>query len=173
LTGTAAESRDRVLLGVVVNAHGIKGEVKVKTFTAAPERIAAYGPLATESGRPLVIAQLRAGRGGEAIVRFDGVSDRNSAEALKGEGLYVARSALPEPEAGSFYLADLIGLRAEDANGTLLGHVQAMHNFGAGDVLEIAMVNGDSEFLPFSDSAVPVVDVARGRIIVERSAEIQ
>ena len=92
----------RVLLGVVVAAHGIKGEVKVKTFTESPVGLGAYGPLMTEAGRVLEVAALRPGKAGEAVVRFDGIADRNAAERLKGQSLFVPRSALPPPEEGEF-----------------------------------------------------------------------
>jgi 16S rRNA processing protein RimM len=153
-------------LGAVAGAHGIKGEVKVKIFTETPEGLGAYGPLTTESGRTLTIASLRGSKPGEAIVRFENVPDRNAAEGLRGEGLYVPRAALPEPEADEFYLADLIGLRAEDSAGNHFGVVSAVHNFGAGPVLEIALADGGSEFVPFADATVPIVDIAGGRIVV-------
>jgi len=151
---------------VITGAHGIKGEVKVKTFTQSPEGLGAYGPLLTEDGRRFQIAALRPGKGEEAIVRFAGVSDRNAAETLKGEHLYVPRAALPPPEPGEFYHADLIGLRAEDASGNALGTVRAVHNFGAGDVIEIEFPDRKTEFIPFTDDSVPVVDTANGRIVI-------
>jgi 16S rRNA processing protein RimM len=157
---------DKVLLGAVTGAHGIKGEVKVKTFTEAPENLAAYGALTTEDGRTLEIAQLRPTKGGEAVVRFAGISDRNAAESLKGEGLYVARAQLPEPEAGDYYHTDLIGLRAEAPDGAVIGTIAAIHNFGAGDVLEVKFPDGGSEFVPFTDDGVPVVDIPGGRVVV-------
>jgi 16S rRNA processing protein RimM len=156
----------RVLLGVVIAAHGIKGEVKVKTFTESPERLSVYGPLTTEAGRALEVAALRASKGDEAVVRFAGISDRNAAERLKGQSLYVPRSALPEIGEHEFYLADLIGLRAEDAAGKQLGVVKAVHNFGAGDVLEIEFKGGTTEFVAFTDTNVPTVDIGGGRVVI-------
>jgi 16S rRNA processing protein RimM len=156
----------RVLLGVITAAHGIKGEVKVKTFTESPDRLNAYGTLTTEDGRTLQIAGLRVVKGDDAVVRFAGVGDRNAADSLKGQRLYVPRAALPPPEDGEFYHTDLIGLRAEDISGAILGTVNAVHNFGAGDVLELALAGGGNEFVPFTDPIVPVVDIAAGRIVV-------
>jgi 16S rRNA processing protein RimM len=153
---------------VVVAAHGIKGEVKVKSFTATPEGLGAYGPVTTEGGRQLEIAALRPGKGDDAVVRFAGISDRNTAESLKWQWLYVPRAALPAPVANEFYHADLIGLRAEDASGKPLGTVRALHNFGAGDLIEIEFPNGETEFLPFTDANVPAVDIAGGRIVIQR-----
>jgi 16S rRNA processing protein RimM len=157
----------RVLLGAVMSAHGIKGEVKVKTFTEHADGLAAYGPVLTEDGRRFEIAALRATKADEAVVRFAGVADRNAAETLKGQRLYVPRAALPEPEAGAFYHADLVGLRAEDASGNVLGTVSAVHNFGAGDMLEIERTDGEAELVPFTDANVPIVDIAAGRIVIE------
>ena len=112
------------------------------------------------------MAALRPGKAGEAVVRFAGISDRNKAEALKGQSLYVPRSALPAPNEREFYLADLIGLRAEDARGKLLGVVKAVHNFGAGDVLEIELTDSKTEFVAFTDTNVPEVDIAGGRFVI-------
>jgi 16S rRNA processing protein RimM len=156
----------RVLLGVVATAHGIKGEVKVKTFTKTPDSLGAYGPVTTQDGRVLEIAALRATKADEAVVRFAGIADRNTAETLKGAQLHVERESLPAPGLREFYYADLVGLNAEDASGKRLGTVHGVHNFGAGDVIEIALAGGGTEFLSFSDAVVPVVDVAAGRIVV-------
>jgi 16S rRNA processing protein RimM len=159
----------RILLGVVVAAHGIKGEVKVKTFTQTPASLGAYGPVTMEDGRAVEIAALRPTKRDEAVIRFAGVADRNAAEALKGTQLYVERAALPPPAPREFYHADLVGLCAEDASGKKLGTVQGVHNFGAGDVLEIAFAGGDTEFVAFTDAVVPVVDIPAGRIVIELS----
>ena len=156
----------RVLLGVVTGAHGIKGEVKVKTFTAFPEGLADYGPLTTEAGHTLDVETLRPAKADEAVVRFAGVADRNAAERLKGQSLYVPRSALPPPDEGEFYLTDLIGLSAEDAAGQVIGTVKAVHNFGAGDMLEIEFPDKKTEFVAFTDANVPAVDIAGGRVVI-------
>jgi len=154
-------------LGAVIAAHGIKGEVKVKTFTSSPEALSAYGPLATDSGHALTIVALNPVKGDEAIVRFQGIDDRNAAENLKGRQLFVARASLPEPEADEFYLADLVGLRVEDRAGTHLGKVRAIHNFGAGDIIELERAGGGTEFIPFNSSVTREIDVAKGRIVIE------
>ena len=160
-----------MLLGVVLGAHGIKGEVKVRTFTAGPERLNAYGPVATEHGRALEIASLRTAKNNEVIVTFAGIDDRNGAEALKGQRLFVPRAALPEPVAEEFYHADLVGLDAVDETGAALGRVKAVHNFGAGDVLEIEDGAGDARFIAFTVDAVPTVDLANKRIVVRPSRD--
>ena len=156
----------RILLGVVTAAHGIKGEVKVKTFTQSPEGLGAYGPVIVEDGRQFEITALRSSKADEAVVRFAGIADRNAAERLKGQRLYVPRAALPATEAGEFYHADLIGLKAEDGSGNLLGTVRGVHNFGAGDVIEIEFADGTTEFIAFNDDSVPAVDIATGRIVI-------
>ncbi len=158
-------SRD-VLLGVVIGAQGLAGEVRVKTFTTQPEQIAAYGPLHTADGRRFTIADLRSHRGDVVIVAFEGVASRNAAESLKGVELYVARAALPQAGEDEFYHADLVGLRAEDGQGHELGEVRAVHNFGAGDVLEIARADGGNLFVSFTKETVPIIDLAERRIVV-------
>ena len=139
----------------------------MKTFTQSPEGLGAYGPVIVEDGRQFEIAALRISKPDEAVVRFSGIADRNTAESLKGQRLYVPRTALPATEAGEFYFADLVGLRAEDRAGKVLGTVCGVHNFGAGDVIEIEFSNGSTEFIAFSDANVLVVDIAAGRIVIE------
>lgn len=155
-----------ILLGAVLGAHGLKGEVKVKTFTEAPDSLGAYGPLTTEDGRQLRVANVRPTKGGEAVVELKGISTRDAAESLKGQKLYVSRAALPEPAQGEYYLADLVGLAVEDETGKRIGTVAALHNFGAGDVIEIEAGDGTTDFIPFTDAAVPIVDIAGGRIVI-------
>ena len=161
-----------VLVGVVLGAHGLKGEVKVKAFTDAPESLAEYGPVFAGDGRHFVIAGTRTGKADEVIVRIEGICDRTAAESLKGQRLYIPRAALPEPEAEEFYHVDLIGLAVEDAAGAPLGRVRAIHNFGAGDVVEIEAPAGDTSFIPFTREAVPVIDVAGKRIVVQPPRDI-
>jgi 16S rRNA processing protein RimM len=158
---------ERVLLGAVLGAHGIKGEVRVKTFTLNPEDLGRYGPLSTRSGRRLAVVAVRASKSGEAVVAFEGIKDRNGAEALDGEELYIARAALPPPEAGEFYHADLVGLAVADRSGSIFGKVLALHNFGAGDIVEIEFTGGKTEFVPFNAATVRAIDVASGRIVID------
>ncbi len=162
-----------ILLGAVFGAHGLKGEVKVKTFTETPDRLGAYGPLHDSAGRSFTVAALRVTDASSAVVRFDGVDGRDAAEALKGTELFVARGALPDTEAEEFYHADLVGLRAEDEEGRLLGHVRGIHNFGAGDVLDIEKPDGSEALLPFTREFVPTVDVKTGRVVVAMPEEVE
>jgi 16S rRNA processing protein RimM len=155
-----------LLLGVVIGAQGLRGDLRVKTFTETPERLSAYGPLRARDGREFEAADVRALKPDVAVVHFAGIDDRNAAEALKGVELFVARDVLPVPEEDEFYHADLVGLRAEDAEGRLIGEVRAIHNFGAGDVIEIVRSDGGNMFLSFTRATVPTVDPKAGRIVV-------
>jgi 16S rRNA processing protein RimM len=152
---------------VIVGAHGIKGAVRIKPFTAEPNGLAAYGPVSDEAGARRFAVQTIGVAGGAVLAKLSGVADRNAAEALKGLRLYVARAALPQTRANEYYHADLIGLAAETADGRRLGTVLAVHNFGAGDVLELALAQGGTAMLPFSHAAVPEVDLAGGRVVVD------
>ena len=163
-----------ILLGAIIGAHGLKGEVKVKTFTETPERLGAYGPLHDKDGRSFTVAAVRVARCGRcAVVRFEGIGDRDASEALKGVELFVARDALPDTEAEEFYHADLIGLRAEDEEGRLIGHIRGIHNFGAGDVLDLEKPDGSEALLPFTREFVPIVDVKAGRVVIVAPEEIE
>jgi len=137
----------------------------VKTFTESPENLAAYGPVETEDGRRFTIESLRPTKGDEAVVRFAGIAGRNAAETFKGERLYVPREALPPPEAGEFYVEDLIGLEVEDSEGKPLGTIVGLHNFGAGEMIEIEAASGERSYIPFNDDCVPVVDIGGGRVV--------
>ncbi|WP_298726310.1 ribosome maturation factor RimM [uncultured Ferrovibrio sp.] len=157
-----------VMLGVVIGAQGIRGEVRVKTFTAEPEAIGDYGPLQDASGqRRFKLTVRRVSKGDVVIASIEGVTDRNAAEALKGTELHVERTALPQAEPGEYYHADLIGLQAITVTGRVLGQVVAVHNFGAGDMLEVRTEGGRSAMVPFTDDAVPEVDIAGGKLLVE------
>ena len=155
-----------VLLAAVIGAQGLKGEVKAKLFTAAPDALPRYGVLHTASGRKFRITAFRPTKAGEAVIAFEGVHDRNTAEALKGTELFVDRAALPETEDDEFYHADLIGLEARDSEGRVLGKVSAIHNYGASDVIELARPDGDTVLLAFSRETVPVLNIAAGYIMV-------
>ena len=156
----------RVCLGVVAGPHGVRGLVKVKAFTEVPESIAAYGPLTDEDGREHFGVEILGKASGMILARLEGVSDRDQAVALRGTRLFVLRSALPAPTEEEFYHADLIGMSAVSASGQDIGKVHAVHNFGAGDILEIRTAEGGSLDLPFTKAAVPKVDLAAGCLTV-------
>ncbi len=160
-----AETR-HILLGRIVAAHGIRGDVLVHSYAGEPEAIGSYGPLASADGkRTFKLRVVRVTPKG-VIARVAGVADRSGAEAIAGTDLYVRREQLPAAEEGAFYHADLIGLAARAPDGTAIGPVVGVHNFGAGDLLEIAIGGSRrTELIPFSDAFVPEVDLA-GRAVV-------
>lgn len=158
----------RVLLGEITTVHGIKGEVVIRSHTADPEDIAAYGPLTDEAGtRSFQVTSARAGPKG-VVARLKGIDDRNAAERLRGTALYVDRDALPETEEDNeYYVTDLIGLAAVGEDGKPLGKVLAVQNFGAGDLLEVAIAEQRAtELIPFTDACVPHVDLTAGTVTV-------
>jgi len=162
-----SEKAPRVLLGRITTAHGIRGDVVIESYTAAPEDIAAYGPLQSEDGAKRFDVKVVRVTPRGVIARVAGVSDRNAAEALRGTSLYALRADLPEAEAGEYYHADLVGLRVEDADGKRIGTVAGVHNYGAGDLLELRLDGvAVTELIPFTDAFVPVVDIAGGRVSV-------
>lgn len=157
----------KVLLGRITGAHGIRGDVLVSAHTADPADLSSYGPLTDEKGaRRFEIVDMRIGAKG-VVVRFKGVSDRTQAEALRGQNLYVARSALPKAEDGAYYHVDLIGLQAVETCGAEIGEVIAIQDFGAGTLLEIRKHSSkQTELIPFTDAFVPTVDIEAGRVVV-------
>jgi 16S rRNA processing protein RimM len=161
----------RVCLGQIGAPHGVRGEVHLHSFTAEPAAIASYGSLATDDGRVVNIENLRPGKRG-FVAKLAGVTDRSAAERLVNAKLYVPRERLPQPHAADeYYYADLVGLRAVDRAGNELGTVVAVHNFGAGDIIEIKPALGnETELLPFDTMTVPEVDIAHGRLIIDLPA---
>jgi len=155
-----------ILLAAIIGAQGLKGAVKVKLFTEAPESLSRYGVLKDKHGKRFEVTAIRSGKDGEAVISFAGVDDRDAAEALKGTELFIARDQLPATAEEEFYHADLIGLEAQDSEGRTLGKVTAIHNYGASDVMEIARPDGDSVLLAFTRETVPVIDIASGRVVV-------
>ena len=157
----------RVCLGQIGAAHGVQGEVRLHSFTADPAAITSYGPLEGEDGRVFAIEAMRPAKD-HFVAKIAGVADRNAAELLKNLKLYVPRARLPEPDApDEFYHADLIGLVVVDRAGEKLGTVVAVHNFGAGDLIEMNPASGGkTQLLPFDDVHVPTVDIAAGKIVV-------
>jgi 16S rRNA processing protein RimM len=149
-------------------AHGLKGEMRLWSFTQDPAAVARYGPLESEDGRRRFdIEDLRPGKA-YFVARLSGVRDKNAAEALRNTKLYVPRERLPKTEdKESFYHADLIGLAVVTTKGVNIGEVAAVHNFGAGDIVEIRLTDRSTVLLPFTDAAVPKVDIDAGQIIVD------
>lgn len=159
---------DRICIGAILGAFGIAGEVRLKSFCSQPADIAAYGPLFTEDGaRQFRISLTRPVAGGFGA-RVTGVVTREQAEALRGTSLFIDRAKLPSLPDDEFYHTDLIGLDAIDTGGERLGKVLAVHNHGAGDIIEISSIRHKSALLlPFTKAIVPNVDLAAGRLIVD------
>ena len=159
-------SKDRVLLGVVAAPHGIRGVVRIKSFTEDPMSLGAYGPLSDESGKKEYRVEPLSAARGAVLARIEGVADRTAAEALRGLRLYVERSALPETGEREWYEADLVGLAAVGKDGRDWGKVIAFHDFGAGSVMEVS----GGAMLPFTDAVVPEIDVPGGKVVVDPPA---
>jgi 16S rRNA processing protein RimM len=165
-------SAKKICVAKIGAAHGVRGEVRLWTFTKDPLAVASYGPLETRDGtRRFAIKRVRAAKT-HLVATLDGISTREAAEQLNGVELFVAREKLPAPADGEFYHADLIGLATESTQGEALGRIVAVHNFGAGDIIEIAPASGPTIMLPFSSAVVPVVDVAGGKVVIDKPAEI-
>ncbi len=165
----AARGERRVLLGIVAAAHGVRGEIRIRSFCAKPADIGAYGPLSDEQGtRTFTVRPESVSSRGDVIARIDGVADRNAAEALRGLRLYAARAALPPTAPGEWYEDDLVGLAARGPDGRMWGTVLAVHDFGAGTVLELSGgEHGRSFMVPFNHAVAPAVDVEGGTITVD------
>ena len=167
----AGNDRSRVCVGAIAGAFGVRGEARIKSFCAEPEAIAEYGPLESEDGRQTFTLRItRAVKGGLAA-RLSGVASREAVEALKGTRLYAPRDRLPDLAEDEFYHADLIGLTVADTGGAPLGRVRAIHDHGAGDMLEVIGPGGREILIPFTRAAVPTVDLAAGRIVADLPEE--
>jgi 16S rRNA processing protein RimM len=154
-------------------AHGVRGAVKLWTFTEDPMAVKRYGPLATKDGaRHFEVTQAREAKG-HLVATLKGIATREDAERLNGIELYIARDQLPATDNDEYYHADLIGLAAVTPANEPLGRVIAIHNFGAGDIIEIAPLQGATLLLPFTNAVVPTVDLEGGRVVIELPAEIE
>jgi 16S rRNA processing protein RimM len=163
-----APAQNRICVARIGAAVGTRGEVRLWSFTSDPQAIAGYGILESADGaRRFEIEGLRPGKG-FFVARLNGIADRSAAEQLSNIDLYVPRERLPEPDEDEFYHADLVGLDAHDPRGNRIGTVVAVHNFGAGDLLEIAPSNGgETALVPFTVATVPKVEIASGRIVID------
>jgi 16S rRNA processing protein RimM len=166
----AGSDDKRVCLGVVTGAHGVRGLLRVKPFTRQPADVAAYGPVEDEAGARRFALEVVGAQKGVVLVRVPGILDRDAAERLKGVRLHVPRAALPAPDEEEYYHADLLGLRVDLVDGSALGRIRAVHDFGAGDSLEVEKADGGTVMVPFTRAAVPVVDLALGRLVVDPPA---
>ena len=168
--GKVTKLEKPVQMAVIGAAHGIKGEVRVRSFTGDPAALGDYGPLQDEAGRAFEVVSARPAKE-VSIVRFKDIATREAAEALNGTALFVDRSALPaDLEEEEFYHSDLIGLAVRDENGAEIGTVSAIHDFGAGDILEVKREGGPSVMIPFTRAAVPEVAPAKGLVRIDSLA---
>jgi len=166
-------SQTLILVGRVAGAFGVRGEVRITSFTAEPLALLDYKALKREDGSPgLTLTAGRAAKGA-FIGRAAEIATREQAEALRGLRLYIARDALPEPDEDEFYVADLVGLDVVSAEGEALGRVKSVHDFGAGDLLEIEPPQGPSWWLPFTREAVPEVSISERRIVAVKPEETE
>jgi 16S rRNA processing protein RimM len=167
-------STDRLIeVGRVAGAFGVRGEVRITTFTADPLALLKYKALKRSDGSPaLTLTHARAAKGG-IVARAKEVETRDQAEAARGLKLFIDRGDLPPPDEDEFYLADLIGLEARGADGAVIGRIRAVENFGAGDLLEIAPPAGPSWWLPFTRETTPEIRLADGYVVVIRPAEVE
>lgn len=163
----------RICVARIGAAHGVRGEVKLWPFTEDPMAVLHYGPLSTKDGaRQFEVVRARTAKD-HLVAVLKGVVSREDAARVNGLELYIAREKLPATDTGEYYHADLIGLRAIDAKGEVVGKVLAVHNFGAGDIIEIAPPQGASLLLPFTNAVVPNVDLASGHVVIELPKEIE
>lgn len=161
MAATGDRSERRIALAAVAGAHGVKGEVRLKLFSDSVESLSRHETLFVGGAERRLLA-VREGK--MAVARFEGVDDRSAAEALRGSLVEVDRSALPALEEGEYYHVDLIGLPAVDGQGTAVGTVAAVENYGAGDLLEIESSSGKRSLIPFKAG---VADLANGRIVLD------
>lgn len=159
---------DHICVGAIAGSFGVQGEVRLKSFCSDPEAIASYGPLYGEDGKTTYKVKLTRPVAGGLGARISGVDTKEQADALKGVSLFADRDRLPSLPDDEFYHTDLIGLTAQDTGGAVIGTVRAVHNHGAGDLLEILGPGMKSALLlPFTLAAVPTVDLAAGKIVVD------
>jgi 16S rRNA processing protein RimM len=168
---TALRSRgeghtQRICVGIVTGAQGVKGAVRIKSFTEVPEDIACYGPVEDEAGGLSFELRLVGTAKGVVIAHVSGVENRDQAETMRGLHLYLPRSALPQTEPDEYYHADLIGLEAVLEDGTPVGRIRAIHDFGAGDTLELVRPAAPPIMVPFTRAVVPVVEPAARRLVL-------
>ena len=164
---TKPAASELICVGAVTGARGIKGDIRIKSFTADPEAIASYGPLYDKAGSQTFDLRVTGQAKGQLVGRIKGTADRTAAEKLKGLQFFVPRDSLPSPQDDEFYVTDLIGLRAEDVEGNTLGTISSVDNFGAGDVLEIVGKVSGGLMVPFTKAAVPRIDIQEGLVIID------
>ena len=168
LTEAIEMSNHKLCVGVITAPHGVRGQVRVKSFTAEPGDIARYAPLVDTDGEREYRLEFVGHAKGVLLASVDGVRDRNAAETLRGAELFIDRDTLSEPEdEDEFYHADLVGLAAVRPDGSAYGTVKALHDFGAGDMIEFELANNSDVILPFTRAVVPEIDLEQNRLVVD------
>jgi 16S rRNA processing protein RimM len=153
-------------VGQFAGAHGVRGLVKLRSFTAEPQAVFDYQPLSDESGARIYKVTFKSAAGDHLIVTVEGITSKEEADELRGDRLYVPRKVLPPTGKSEFYESDLLGLHAFDAGGRAYGKVMGIHDHGAGVFLEIGSSKKDSFMLPFKDAFVPKVEIEDGKVLV-------
>ena len=156
-----------ICVGAITGARGLKGEVRIKSFTADPKGISSYGDVFEENGKISYQISITGQAKGQILARLNGIEDRDAANSLKGARLYIPKSALPPTEEDEFYFSDLVGLRADLVDGGCLGKVKGVHDFGAGAILEVVGGEVGTVMVPFTIASVPEVDKASGRVVID------
>jgi len=159
--------QELIFVGAVTGARGLKGEVRIKSFTADPKGISSYGDVFEENGEKSYTVRVNGQSKGQVFATLSGIDNRTAAEALKGTRLYVPKAALPEPDEDEFYFSDLVGLKADLVDGGTLGKIKEVHDFGAGSILEVVGGALGVVMVPFTRVAVPIVDMAAGRVVID------
>ncbi len=173
MTQDANKTAQLLLVGAVTGPHGVRGQVRVKSFTQDPDQLVAYGPLTDATGTKTFSMIITGESKGQFLAKLSGVNDRNTAEAARGLQLFISRDALPETDEDEFYHADLLGLKAVLPDQTPLGTVRHVQNFGAGDLLEVDLEDGGTELYPFTLGVVPSVDIAGGKVVIDPPASVE
>ncbi|MDR3425598.1 MAG: ribosome maturation factor RimM [Alphaproteobacteria bacterium] len=163
---TTKNTPQKICVGQFAGAHGVRGLIKLRSFTAQPEAIFTYAPLSDQEGARTFTLALKSAAKDHFIVSVEGINDKESADRLRGDRLYIPHDALPKPAEGEYYEADLIGLRATDKNGKDHGQVMGVYDHGAGVFLEIGTSKKDSFMLPFRDAFVPEVDLGQSKLVI-------
>jgi len=163
----ASSGEGLICVGLLGSARGLKGELRVKSFTADANAIAKYGPLTDETGKQTFELKVTGKHKDQLVVRIKGVDDRNAAEALNGTELYISRDRLPQTDEDEFYFSDLVGLDAELTDGSPFGQVVEAEDYGGGPFVEVKAPGHGRVLVPFTKVAVPLVDIKAGRVVID------
>ena len=169
---TIAEDKKRICVGVIVGSHGLRGLIKIKSFTVVSEDIFVYGPLTDKDGKRSFALELVSSSKKGLIVKLEGVTTRDASEALRGIELYLSRDLLPNLKEDEFYYSDLIGLVVENTDGEIIGNVSMVDNYGAGEIIEVDLQVGGTAMYRMSLEVVPEIDLKNGRIVVDPPTEV-